>query len=353
MENEDQVKEKNLSEQVNKEEDPKLASKGNPLEPIAEANPPEPVKAPLADQGRRKSRKVIILAVAAIVVLAGAAAFYFLYLGNPSRQTIAQVNDEKITVEDFNKELTKVEDPLREMFKEEPLQFLEGMIIKRLLIQEAKKQGLSVPAKTYKDPAKDSLSHEEALVAELMKKKFSSPAEVTPKEVEAFYSLFKDQMKGKSLNEVAPIIEKVIQEGKQREEMGRFVEDLQKKAKIEIDQGRLQKITAKPPESNTEDDFKKALTVGKPTLVDFGANSCIPCRQLRPVLKEIGKEYAGKAGILVIDVYKYQNLAKEYKIQLIPTLVFFDAKGKEVFRHVGVLEKEKIVAKLKEIGMGS
>jgi len=351
MENEDQVKGKNFSEQVNKEEDPKLASKGNPLEPIA--NPPEPVKAQPADQGRRKSRKGIILTVAAIVVLAGAAAFYFLYLGNPSRQTIVQVNEEKITVEDFNKELTKVEDPLREMFKEEPLQFLEGMILKRLLIQEAKKQGLSAPVKTYKDPAKDSLSHEEVLVGELMKKKFSSPPEVTRKEVEAFYSLFKDQMKGKSLNEVAPIIEKVIQEGKQREEMGRFVEDLQKKAKIEIDQARLQKIAAKPPESNTPDDFKKAFTEGKPFLVDFGANSCIPCRQMRPVLKEVDKEYAGKTKVLIIDVYKYQDLAREYKIQLLPTLVFFDSKGKEVFRHVGVLEKEKIVAKLKEIGMGS
>jgi thioredoxin 1 len=353
MENEDQVKEKNLSEQVNKEEDPKLASKENPLEPVVEANPLEPVKAPLADQGKRKSRKAIILAVAAIVVLAGAAAFYFLYLGNPSRQTIVQVNEEKITVEDFNKELDIVEDPLRDMFKEEPLQFLEGMIIKRLLIQEAKKQGLSAPVKTYKDPAKDALSHEEVLVAGLMEKKFSSPPEVTRKEIEAFYSLFKDQMKGKSLNEVAPIIEKVIQEGKQREEMGRFVEDLQKKAKIEIDQGCLQKIAAKPPESNTPDDFKKAFTEGKPFLVDFGANSCIPCRQMRPVLKEVDKEYAGKTKVLVIDVYKYQDLAREYKIQLLPTLVFFDSKGKEVFRHVGVLEKEKIVAKLKEIGMSS
>jgi thioredoxin 1 len=74
---------------------------------------------------------------------------------------------------------------------------------------------------------------------------------------------------------------------------------------------------------------------------------------MRPVLKEISKEHIGKADILVIDVYKYQNLAREYKIQLIPTLVFFDVKGKEVFRHVGILEKEKIVAKLKEIGMAS
>ena len=74
---------------------------------------------------------------------------------------------------------------------------------------------------------------------------------------------------------------------------------------------------------------------------------------MRPILKEVDKEYAGKTKALIIDVYKYQGLAMEYKIQLIPTLVFFDSKGKEVFRHVGVLDKKTIVAKLKEIGMGT
>jgi thioredoxin 1 len=160
-------------------------------------------------------------------------------------------------------------------------------------------------------------------------------------------------MQGKSLDQVAPAIEQIIREGKQQEAAQQFIAELRGAAKIEIDQIRLQKIAAKPPESNTEDDFKKAVASGRPVLVDFGANSCVPCRQLRPILKEIGKEYAGKAEILVIDVYKYQNLAREHKIMLIPTLVFFDSKGKEVSRHIGVLDKEKIVAKLKEIGMAS
>jgi thioredoxin 1 len=296
-------------------------------------------------------RKIIIFGGITIVVLAGAFLFYFFYLGHPTRQTLAKVNNEKVTVEQFNRELAKMENPLPEMYKEEPNRFLDIIIIKTLLVQEAKKQGLSVPVKTFKDTTKDSLPPEEALVAELMKKKFSSPPKVTREEIDTFYSIFKGQMGGKTLKEVAPMIEQILQEEKQREEVGRFVEDLRKNAKVEIDQGRLQKIAAKPPESNTPDDFKKALTDGKPFLVDFGANSCIPCRQMRPVLKEVDKEYAGKTRVLIIDVYKYQDLAREYKIQLLPTLVFFDPKGKEAFRHMGVLDKEKIVAKLKEIGM--
>jgi len=160
-------------------------------------------------------------------------------------------------------------------------------------------------------------------------------------------------MEGKTLDQVAPTIEKIIREGKQQEEVQQFLGDLHKSAMIDIDEGRIKKMAIKPPDSNTEEEFKKSLQGGKPFLVDFGANSCVPCRQMRPILKEVGKEYSGKAGVLVIDIYKYQNLAREYKVQMIPTLVFFDGKGKEVFRHIGMLEKEKIVAKLKEIGMES
>jgi thioredoxin 1 len=296
-------------------------------------------------------RKIIIIGAIIILILAGA--FYFFYFGNPSRQNLAQVNGEKITVEQFNKELSLLETPLREMYREQPQQFLEGIIIKTILLQEAKKQNISAPVKTYKDATKDPISPEEGVIAELMKKKFSAQPAVTKEEIKTFYSLFKDRMEGKSLEQAAPAIEQIIREGKQQEEARQFIGELRSSAKVEIDQIRLEKIAAKPPESNTEDDFKKAIISGKPMLVDFGANSCLPCRQLRPVLKEIAKEHTGKANILVIDVYKYQDLAREYKIQLIPTLVFFDVKGKEVFRNVGILEKEKIVAKLKEIGMGS
>ncbi|NWF92088.1 MAG: thioredoxin fold domain-containing protein [Syntrophaceae bacterium] len=298
-----------------------------------------------------KRKTIFFGAIIAAAVVAGASLFYFLYLGNPSRQALARVNEEKITVKEFNQELAKLEDPLRQMYREEPLPFLEGMIVKKLLLQEAKKQGLSSSPKTYKDVTKDSLPPEEMLIAELMKKKFGSPPEVTRKEVESFYSLFKDQMKGKTLNEVAPFIEQMIREGKQRQQVEQFVRELQSSAKIEIEQGRLRRIAVKPPESNSEEDFKKAIGSGKPVVVDFGANSCIPCRQMRPILKEVERDYSGKTHVLVIDVYKHQDLAREYKIQLIPTLIFFDSKGKEAFRHVGVMNKEKIAAKLKEIGM--
>ncbi len=319
---------------------------GQPLEPQN-----EPQNEP---KNTRMKRKPIFIAAIAVVVLAGAILFYFFYLQHPSRQILARVNDDKISVDQFNKELAKVEPALiREMVREEPNNLLERMVMKTLLLQEAKKQGVPAPVKTYKDAAANPLPPDESMISELIGKKFPSPPEVTREEVEGFYKMYKNRMEGKPLKEVAPAIEQYIREAKQQQALGEFLEDLRKKAKVDIDQAQLQKVAVKPPEMNTEDELKQALTGGKPVLVDFGANSCLPCRQLRPVLKEISAEYSEKAKILVIDVYKYQNLAREHKVLMLPTLVFFDSKGKETFRNVGLMEKEKIVGKLKEIGMGT
>ena len=121
-------------------------------------------------------------------------------------------------------------------------------------------------------------------------------------------------------------------------------------AGINVKPNRLFAQTTSEPTTNTDQELKIALMSGKPVLVDFGSNKCIPCRQLRPILKEVEKEMARKAHILVIDVYNFGKLARERRIQLIPTLVFFDSSGKEFFRRMGVWDKDSIVKKLKEGG---
>jgi len=291
----------------------------------------------------------IIVGAIVIVLLAGAFLFYLSYYGKSGGQVLATVNGEEITVDHFNQEINKVKEPDRGVFKEEPAKFLEGMIMKKLVLQEAKKQGL-LPAKEKKGP-EDSLSPEEAVIKEFLEKRFSSVSAVSRQEVEAFYESNKARMEGRPLEQVAPMIEQIIRQRKQQEQMGPFIGDLRKSARIEINQNRLRKIAAKPPDSNTEEEFFKAMKGLKPVLVDFGSNSCIPCRQMRPILQEIRKEHSGKAEVLVIDVYKYQNLAREHKIRIIPTLAFFDSNGKEVHRHQGFMSKKAILEQLKKMGV--
>lgn len=88
-----------------------------------------------------------------------------------------------------------------------------------------------------------------------------------------------------------------------------------------------------------------------PKLLDLGANKCIPCRMMAPVLEELKKEYAGQLEVEFIDVWQDKDAGKPYNVEMIPTQIFFDATGKELYRHVGFLAKADILAKWKELGM--
>ena len=88
-----------------------------------------------------------------------------------------------------------------------------------------------------------------------------------------------------------------------------------------------------------------------PRLLDLGADKCIPCKMMAPILKDLTKEYEGRMQVEFIDVWKKPDAGKAYKISLIPTQIFFDAAGKELFRHEGFFSKEDILAKWKELGV--
>lgn len=88
-----------------------------------------------------------------------------------------------------------------------------------------------------------------------------------------------------------------------------------------------------------------------PRLVDLGAGKCIPCKKMAPILEELKREQTGKLDVEFIDVWKDPAAGKPYKILIIPTQIFFDAKGKEVFRHEGFYSKADILAKWQELGV--
>ena len=75
-------------------------------------------------------------------------------------------------------------------------------------------------------------------------------------------------------------------------------------------------------------NIEKLKSYGLPIVIDFGADSCIPCKEMAPVLKDLNAELKGKAIIKFVDVWKYQELAQGYPISLIPTQIFIDANGK-------------------------
>jgi thioredoxin 1 len=147
-------------------------------------------------------------------------------------------------------------------------------------------------------------------------------------------------------------------------EQERAVEEVSVRAE-EPTEGETQKPAPKPTEpanvrkvqeapqtpvhmAKTEPEPKP---VKLPKLLDLGADKCIPCKQMEPILEELKKEYAGRLEVVFIDVWKDGKAAQTYGIRSIPTQIFYDAEGNELSRHVGFFSKGDILGRFKEHGI--
>jgi len=121
-------------------------------------------------------------------------------------------------------------------------------------------------------------------------------------------------------------------------------------------------------------DLEKLKTYNVPIVIDFGSDSCVPCKEMAPVLKELNEELRGKAIVKFVDVWKYQALGEDYPISVIPTQILIDAKGRPYSpkdpdamqmklyvlkdtnehaftAHEGGMTKEQLLSVLKEMGL--
>ena len=102
--------------------------------------------------------------------------------------------------------------------------------------------------------------------------------------------------------------------------------------------------------SATDAEIKQVLASGKPSVIDLGARSCIPCKKMAPILESLATEYNGRANVLFIDVWQNKSASSQFMVQMIPTQIFFDSRGKEVKRHIGFMDKEALVKELTALG---
>ncbi len=82
--------------------------------------------------------------------------------------------------------------------------------------------------------------------------------------------------------------------------------------------------------------FQEIINSDSPTLVDFYAEWCGPCKTMKPILEQVKKEIGSNAKIITVDVDRNQNAAQVYKVKGVPTLIIFK-KGKVVWRQSGVV----------------
>jgi thioredoxin 1 len=89
----------------------------------------------------------------------------------------------------------------------------------------------------------------------------------------------------------------------------------------------------------------------KVTFIEIGADRCIPCKRMQPIMKEIAAEFPEDVQVVFCDVWKDPEPARKYSIQLIPTQVLLDLNGKEFHRHVGFYPKEDLLGVLAQKGV--
>ncbi len=109
-------------------------------------------------------------------------------------------------------------------------------------------------------------------------------------------------------------------------------------------------VSAAPAPAPMVSHGTEAVAGGMPRLVDLGADKCIPCKAMAPILVELRTEYAGRLRVDFIDVWKDPSAGDPYHIYAIPTQIFFDGNGNELTRHEGFISKADILATWKRFG---
>lgn len=109
-----------------------------------------------------------------------------------------------------------------------------------------------------------------------------------------------------------------------------------------------------PPEAGTAataplaDPVEQALRQGRPAMIQFGANACAACREMKPVLEALQREHGTRFTVMNVDLIaqKHRGYLQRFRIQLMPTQVFFDAAGNEIHRNLGTMSSAAILARL-------
>lgn len=109
-------------------------------------------------------------------------------------------------------------------------------------------------------------------------------------------------------------------------------------------------VLTAPARADTASAVRAALASGQPALIEFGAETCSQCKRMKVVLDGVSRRYQGRAHVVQVNVNRDRDVTRQFKIMVIPTLVFFDAGGREVGRSYGFMDEVKVARRLHDLG---
>jgi thiol-disulfide isomerase/thioredoxin len=234
---------------------------------------------------------------------------------------------------EITKLISQSEPTIRKQLTQYAFFLLENITTKRMLLQEASREGLK----------KDN---EDQAIMNLLSEKIKIAA-VSEEELIDFHNQNKAMLENASLKEIREMLRDYLTQQKREEAIQQYIQTLGKRTSIRVNEEWAKKHCS--PALNNQVD--RARRSGKPTMVEFGAPGCAPCDMMTPILAGLKKKFSGKLNVLFVHVGQEQILGARFGIQVIPVQVFFNQNGLEVFRHTGFFPQAEVEKKLSQIGM--
>ncbi|MBW1802688.1 MAG: thioredoxin fold domain-containing protein [Deltaproteobacteria bacterium] len=236
----------------------------------------------------------------------------------------------------LKKMVNKADPGVRQQLEKNLFFLLEQETMKRVLVREAQRAGISMTS-----PAEETQAIQVYLNLEVQ------DVSVSDEEVKDFYDENKEMVGGLPFDQVKEPIRQVLFQRKRAGAVNAHIQDVVRKADIRIDEKWVKTHHALAMDNPVD----RARMSGKPTMVEFGATGCIPCDMMQPILDELRKNYADKLNVVFVHVRENRILGSRFGIQSIPVQVFYNEKGKEVFRHVGFFPEKEVLKQVAKLGV--
>lgn len=211
---------------------------------------------------------------------------------------------------------------------------LEQEAIQKLIERDAKAMGISVD-----QPEKE--------MGQAYVNRLTRGLTVTEAEARAFYDSNKEMVGGMPFEQVKESIEPFLLQQKKQEIIDAHIANLGKEAHVRLNRDWVKQQA----DLALDNPVDRARMSGKPTIAEFGATGCVPCDMMQPILEKLRKKYPDKLNVVFVHVRENQMLGARFGIRVIPVQVFYDAKGKEVFRHQGFYAEADVLKQIKKLGV--
>ncbi len=247
--------------------------------------------------------------------------------------------DVTIAREEIDTAIQEAPARIREQLTKNSLFLLENLATSKVLLATARE------AVSKENPDAARLSDNEVVRAWF--DKALAGIEVSDAEVRAFYDQNKSMFGGAALDMVRSSIRQYLLQQKRQETVSKLIQGVGRNRTIAVAAAWVKEQVPLARDNPVD----KARQSGKPTMVDFGRDGCGPCDMMAPIMEMLKMKYEGKANVLFVHTGEEEILAMRYGIAAIPTQIFFDKEGREVFRHTGFFSQEEIEKKLAEVGV--